>query len=159
MYVLSELFGNCPQVKIVETFAEYYDDTLSGSDIVQMTGVSKATVYSHIDKLLKEDIIEKAEKVGKTQLYQLNSKNPKAKIVLILERFIVAERLEKLVKKEPTGVVSEFAGIPETIKSVTTPTTETAINISGYASVPCGICATSQSDEKNTHEDWRISYG
>lgn len=92
-YVLSELFGNCPQVKIVETFAEYYDDTLSGSDIVQMTGVSKATVYSHIDKLLKEDIIEKAEKVGKTQLYQLNSKNPKAKIVLILERFIVAERL------------------------------------------------------------------
>jgi len=49
MYVLSDLFGNCPEVQIVETFAEYYDDTLSGSDIVQMTtDVSKATVYSHI---------------------------------------------------------------------------------------------------------------
>ncbi len=111
------------------------------------------------EPFLKEDIIEKAEKVGKTQLYQLNNKNQKAKIVLILERFIVAERLEKLVKKEPIGVVSEFAGIPEAIKSVTILTPETAINVSGYTSAPGGICATSQSDEKNTHEDWRISYG
>jgi len=33
MYLLSELFGDCPQVKIVETFAENYDDSLSGPDI------------------------------------------------------------------------------------------------------------------------------
>ncbi len=153
MYVLSELFGNCPQVKIVETFAEYYDDTISGSNIVQMTGVSKATVYSHIDKLLKEDIIKKAEKIGKTQLYQLNNMNPKAKIILMLERFIVAERLEKLVEKEPATVVSEFVGLQGTIKSVTTPIPETATNISFQTSAPCGICATVLSDE-----DWR-SYG
>jgi DNA-binding transcriptional ArsR family regulator len=89
MYILSELFGDCPQVKIVETFAEYYDDTLSGSDIRQMTGVSKATIYSHIDKLLNEGIIKKMEKVGKTQLYQLNSTNPKAKIILMLFQSIL----------------------------------------------------------------------
>ena len=111
MYVLSELFGNCPQVKIVETFAENYDDTLSVPDIMQMIDVSKATIYSHIEQLLKEDIIKKARKVGKTQLYQLNNNNPKAKIILMLERFIVAERLEKMVEKEPTVVVSEFIGV------------------------------------------------
>ena len=108
MYVLSELFGGCPQVKIVETFAENYEDTLSGPDIARMTGVTKATVYAHINKLLKEDIIRKVRKVGKTQLYQLNNDNPKAKIVLMLERFIVSERLGKLVEKEKTGVVSNF---------------------------------------------------
>ena len=108
MYVLSELFGDCPQVKIVETFAENYEETLSGSDIARMTGVTKATVYAHINKLLKEDIIRKVRKVGKTQLYQLNNDNPKAKIVLMLERFIVSERLGKLVEKEKTGVVSNF---------------------------------------------------
>ncbi len=154
MYVLSDLFGNCPQVKIVETFAEYYEDTLSGSDIVQMTDVSKATVYSHIDQLLKEGIIKKARKIGRTQLYQLNNKNPKAKIILMLERFIVAERLEKLVEKEPVTVASGFVGVQETIKSVTTSAPETAFNISIQTSAPCGVCATALSNE-----DWRIIYG
>ncbi len=118
MYVLSELFGNCPQVKIVETFAENYDDMLSGPDIARMTGVTKATVYAHINKLLKEDIIRKAKKVGKTQLYQFNSDNPKAKIILMLERFIVSERLEKLIEKEKSGAVSKFAGAPHVAKAV-----------------------------------------
>ena len=108
MYVLSELFGDCPQVKIVETFAENNDDTLSGPDISRMTGVTKVTVYAHIKRLLKEDIIKKDKKVGKTQLYRLNNSNPKAKIILMLERFIVSERLEKLVGTEKSGVVSNL---------------------------------------------------
>ncbi len=118
MYVLSELFGNCPQVKIVETFAENYDDTLSGPDIARMTGVTKATVYAHINKLLKEDIIRKAKKVGKTQLYQFNSDNPKAKIILMLERFIVSERLEKLIEKEKRGIGSKLIGALHATKAV-----------------------------------------
>ncbi len=116
MYVLSELFGNCPQVKIVETFAENNEDILSGPDIARMTGITKATVYAHINKLLKEDIIKKARKVGKTQLYQLNHENPKAKIILMLERFIVSERLGKMIKKERTGSISEFVKASQTAK-------------------------------------------
>lgn len=118
MHVLSELFGNCPQVKIVETFAENYEDMLSGPDIARMTGVTKATVYVHINKLLKEDIIRKAKKVGKTQLYQFNNDNPKAKIILMLERFIVSERLGKLIEKEKSGAVSRFIGAPHAVKAV-----------------------------------------
>ena len=116
MYVLSELFGDCPQVNIVETFAENHEDTLSGPDIARMTGVTKATVYAHINRLLKEGIIIKVKKVGKTQLYQLNNDNPKAKIILMLERFIVSERLGKMIKKERTGVISEFVKGSHTAK-------------------------------------------
>jgi biotin operon repressor len=116
MYVLSELFGDCPQVNIVETFAENHEDTLSGPDIARMTGVTKATVYAHLNRLLKEGIIIKAKKVGKTQLYQLNNNNPKAKIILMLERFIVSERLGKMIKKERTGVISEFVKVSRTAK-------------------------------------------
>jgi biotin operon repressor len=116
MYVLSELFGDCPQVNIVETFAENHEDTLSGPDISRMTGVTKATVYAHINRLLKEGIIIKAKKVGKTQLYQLNNDNPKAKIIVMLERFIVSERLGKMMKKERTGVISEFVKVSQTAK-------------------------------------------
>jgi len=105
MYILSELFGDCAQVKIVETFAENHDETLSGPEISRMTGVTKATVYAHINKLLKEEIIKKAKKVGKTQLYQLNNDNTKAKMILMLERFIVSERLGNLVEKKDHGAV------------------------------------------------------
>jgi len=118
MYVLSELFGNCPQVKIVETFAENYEDTLSGPEIARMTGVTKATVYAHINKLLKDDIIRKAKKVGKTQMYQFNSDNPKAKIILMLERFIVSERLGILIEKEKSGAVSRSIGALHAAKAV-----------------------------------------
>jgi len=111
MYLLSELFGECPQVKIVETFAENYNEELSGPDIARMTGVTKATVYSHINKLLKEDIVRKVKKVGKTQLYQLNNDNPKSMMILMLERFIVSERLGKLMEKEK--VSSQFLSVPQ----------------------------------------------
>lgn len=117
MYILSELFGNCPQVKIVETFAENHDETLSAPDISRMTGVTKATVYVHINKLLKEKIIKKSKKVGKTQLYQLNNDNPKSKIILMLERFIVSERLGKLVEKESTGAIHRTIGSAHTAES------------------------------------------
>jgi DNA-binding transcriptional ArsR family regulator len=97
MSILSEIFGDCPQIKIVETFAENYNDKLFVADIVRMTDVSKVTVSNHINKLLEEGIIEKKEKTGPIQFYQLNMNNPKAKIILLLERFIVSERLEKLI--------------------------------------------------------------
>jgi Mn-dependent DtxR family transcriptional regulator len=65
-----------------------------------MTDVSKVTVTSHINKLLEEGIIEKKEKRGTIQFYQLNMNNPKAKIILLLERFIVSERLKKSIVEE-----------------------------------------------------------
>ncbi|MCD4845501.1 MAG: winged helix-turn-helix domain-containing protein [Methanosarcinales archaeon] len=96
MSVLSEIFGNCPQMKIIETFAENYNDKLYAADIVRMTDVHKATVHSHLNKLVDEGLIEKKEKIGNIQFYQLNLDNPKAKMILMLESYIVSERLEKL---------------------------------------------------------------
>ena len=100
MSVLSEIFGNCPQVKIIETFAENYNDKLYAADIVRMTDVHKATVHSHLNKLLGEGFIVKKEKIGNVQLYKLNLDNPKAKMLLMLERYIVSERLEKLIMED-----------------------------------------------------------
>jgi len=122
MYVLSELFGDdCPQVKVVETFTEHYEDALSVPEIMKMTDVPKATIYNHTKKLLEEGVVKKAGKVGKTHFYQLNIENTKAKIILMLERYIVSERLEKLIEKERVEdpvVVTELAGDPyNTIRS------------------------------------------
>nr|WP_255350281.1 MULTISPECIES: helix-turn-helix domain-containing protein [unclassified Methanosarcina] len=67
------------------------------ADIVRMTGVSKATVYKHLNKLVAEGIVEEKGRAGNIRFYQLNPSSPKAKIILMLERFIVSEKLDKLV--------------------------------------------------------------
>ena len=122
MSVLSEIFGNCPQVKIIETFAENYNDKLYAADIVRMTDVHKATVHSHLNKLLGEGFIVKKEKIGNVQLYQLNLDNPKAKMLLMLESYIVSERLEELVIEEienETEVSNSDVSISKSITSNT----------------------------------------
>lgn len=111
MSVLSEIFGNCPQLKIIETFAENYNDKLYVADIVRMTDIHKATVHSHVNKLLEEGLILKKEKIGNIQFYQFNLNNPKAKMILMLESYIVSERLEKLaiedLEKEIEVIISK----------------------------------------------------
>lgn len=122
MSVLSELFGNCPQMKIIETFAENYNDKLYAADIVRMTDVHKATVHSHLNKLLSEGLIVKKEKIGNVQLYQLNFDNPKAKMILMLESYIVSERLEKLILEDAeneTDVATSKISISESVASNT----------------------------------------
>ncbi|KKG73863.1 winged helix-turn-helix domain-containing protein [Methanosarcina mazei] len=102
MPILSEIFGDCPQAKIIEAFAEHHEDKLYVADIVRMTNVSKSTVYKHLKKLITEGTIEEKGSAGNIRFYQLNPSNPKAKIILMLERFIVSDKLDKLVE-EGTG--------------------------------------------------------
>ena len=98
MSVLSEIFGDCPQAKIVEIFAENREKKLYVADIVRLTGISKATVYKNLKKLIADGVVEEKERAGNIRFYQLNASSPKAKIILALEKFIVSERLGKLVE-------------------------------------------------------------
>ncbi|MDY0143169.1 MAG: winged helix-turn-helix domain-containing protein [Bacteroidales bacterium] len=94
MSILSEIFGDCPQAKIIEAFAEHHEDKLYVADIVRMTGVSKSTVYKHLRKLIAEGVIEEKGSAGNIKFYQLNPSSPKAKIIMKLESFFVSESLE-----------------------------------------------------------------
>lgn len=100
MSVLSELFKECPQVKVLEIFAENSDKMLYLTEIGEKTNITKITVADHINKLLMEGIIEKKEKVGRKQYYQLNKYNPKAKIILSLVKHIEDKHLGELIEKE-----------------------------------------------------------
>lgn len=100
MPVLSKIFGECNQVKILEMFAENPNKLLYVADIVKLTGISKITVNSHVNKLLDEGIIEKGEKDGRVQFYKLNINNSKAKIIRLLEQYISSENLGALIPDE-----------------------------------------------------------
>ena len=100
MFVLSKIFGDCPNVKILEVFADHFDEELSIPDIIWLTDMPKTTIYNYISKLLEEKIILEGNKVGKTQLYHLNNEKQEVKIVISLINYIVSEKLaEKLEEK------------------------------------------------------------
>lgn len=100
MFVLSKIFGDCPQVKILEVFADHFDEELSIPDIIWLTDMPKTTIYSYVRKLLDEKILIEGDKIGKTQLYYLNNEKEEVNIVLSLVNYIVSEKLaEKLEEK------------------------------------------------------------
>lgn len=88
MPILTEVFGDYPRVRILEAFAENCDEMLFIADIARITNLSKMTVNTHINKLLKEDIIRKTKKAGIIQYYQLNEDNPKVNAILNIVRTI-----------------------------------------------------------------------
>lgn len=100
MFVLSKIFGDCPQVKILEVFADHFDEELSIPDVIWLTDIPKTTIYSYVSKLIDEKILLEGDKIGKTQLYHLNYEKQEVKIVLSLVNYIVSEKLaEKLEEK------------------------------------------------------------
>jgi len=100
MSILSELFGDCPQLKVLETFIENPNDKQFIADISRITGINTITVTNHINKLLLESVIEKKDKAGRVQFYQLNMDNQKVKIIMLLENYIVSEKLDELLKEK-----------------------------------------------------------
>lgn len=100
MFVLSEIFGDCPQVKILEVFAKNSNKELYLAEIFALTEINKITISNHLTKLLKKGIIEQKGKNGRIQYYQLNRGNPKAQIILSLMKHIENEHLEELIKKD-----------------------------------------------------------
>lgn len=100
MFVLSSIFGECSQVKILEAFAIDPEKMLYLTEIEGMTGITKITIADHINKLLKEGIVEKKEKVGRKQYYQLNKDNHKVQVILSLVKHIKDNHLEELIEKD-----------------------------------------------------------
>jgi len=104
---LSKLFGDCPNVKILECFADNYKEDLSIEDIVYMSDVPRTTVYRKIRRLLEDGIIKKTNHYGKTQLYALNMENEIPRVLVYLETILAQRELEKTMMKEGAAVNRE----------------------------------------------------
>lgn len=98
-FVLSKIFGDYPQVKILEVFAEHFDEELSILDIFWLTDIPKTTINSCLSKLLEEKIILEGIKVEKDQLYYLNDEKQEVKIVISLINYIVSESLAGILEE------------------------------------------------------------
>lgn len=81
---LTKLLGDHPKVKIMVVLLSESRD-INVSQIAKQAGMSRSTVYNHIDDLLELNVVEKTRELGGSPLYQLNRDSDVAKKVGQLE--------------------------------------------------------------------------
>ncbi len=74
--VLIEYLSNTPILRIIDFLLENRLFDYSKKQIIDETGLAKATFYKYWDRLLELGIVKVTRSFGKTKLYKLNEKSP-----------------------------------------------------------------------------------
>jgi len=82
---LTEVFGNNPVMKVLDFLISYqiFDYTLT--EIAKNAEVSYSTLQTFWEKLERNNIVIKTRRVGKSDLYKLNTKNPAVQQLIKLD--------------------------------------------------------------------------
>ncbi|MDS0223658.1 winged helix-turn-helix domain-containing protein [Haloarcula sp. S1AR25-5A] len=84
---LTQLLGNGPKVSIIAAFLADPDPEFdyNVTEIADLAGVSRNTVYRHLDDLVDIGVIQKTRESGGSPRYKLNEDNAAAKRMAQLE--------------------------------------------------------------------------
>lgn len=82
---LTELFGDGPKVKILAALLADPDLDHNVTDIARLSGVTRKTVYKHLDDLLSLGVVEKTRETGNSPRYKLETDNEATKLLAQLE--------------------------------------------------------------------------
>lgn len=87
---LTELFGDSPKVKILAVLLQQGRDT-NVSTIADVGGMSRSSVYRHIEDLIDLGVVEKTREIGGSPLYQINKDSAVSNKLAALEWALVEE--------------------------------------------------------------------
>lgn len=100
--IFVEIFGGSPVIKVLDFLISYQAFDYSLTEIAKNSGVSYSTLQIFWDKLIKNNIVVKTRRVGKSDLYKLNTKNPFVKELIKLDWLLIEESLiTKEIEDEP----------------------------------------------------------
>ncbi|HLC31123.1 MAG TPA: hypothetical protein VJK51_00490 [Candidatus Nanoarchaeia archaeon] len=83
--VLVEVFGNNPTIKVLDFLLTFADFDYPLTEIAKNSGVSYSTLQTFWHKLERNAIVLKTRRVGKSDLYKLNTSNPAVKELIRLD--------------------------------------------------------------------------
>ena len=83
--VFLEVFGYNPVIKVLDFLITFQLFDYPLTEIAKNSGVSYSTLQTFWDKLEKNNIVIKTRKVGKSNLYKLNTKNPAVQQLIKLD--------------------------------------------------------------------------
>jgi DNA-binding transcriptional ArsR family regulator len=91
---LTHVFGDNARVKILSAMLSERDRDLNVTDIANMAGVARSTVYDHLEELQELHLVVETREVGGAPMYQINNDNDIVKRIREIEGLALAELLE-----------------------------------------------------------------
>ena len=83
--IFTEVFGSNPIMRVLDFLITFQLFDYPLTEIARNSGVSYSTLQTFWDKLERNGIVVKTRRVGKSDLYKLNTKNPAVKQLLKLD--------------------------------------------------------------------------
>lgn len=82
---LTQLFGNNPKVKIIAALLSENDRDITVTDISELAGLHRTTMYDHLDDLVDLGVVEKTREVRGSPMYRINRDSNVAEDIAQLE--------------------------------------------------------------------------
>ena len=96
--IFIEVFGSNPIIKVLDFLITFQAFDYPLTEIARNSGVSYSTLQTFWDKLERNSIVIKTRRVGKSDLYKLNTKNPAVQQLIKLDwNLIRGSEIEVLV--------------------------------------------------------------
>ena len=83
--VFVEVFGNSPIIRAIDFLITFQGFDYPLTEIAKNSGVSYSTLQTFWHKLEKNNIVEKTRRVGKSDLFKINTKNLAVKELIKLD--------------------------------------------------------------------------
>ena len=101
------LFGDYPAVRVIDFLITFREFDYPLTEIAKNAGVAWSTIHTFFPRLVEMGIVKKTRKIGRAQLYKLDTKNPLVKKLIDLDNKIIYELAEKFTAEgsiEAAGV-------------------------------------------------------
>ena len=95
-----EIFGKNPVMKVLDFLMTYQLFDYPLTEIAKNSGVSYSTLQTFWNRLEKNNIVIKTRRIGKSDLYQLNTNNPAIKQLIKLDWNLIKGSEEEILMKD-----------------------------------------------------------
>ena len=83
--IFIQIFGNNPIMKVLDFLITFQAFDYPLTEIARNSGVSYSTLQTFWEKLERNNIVIKTRRVGKSDLYKLNTRNPAVQQLIKLD--------------------------------------------------------------------------
>ena len=90
-------FGDTPQLRVLDFLIDNHFFDYPLTEIAKNSGVSYSTLQTFWDKLVKNRIVVKTRRIGKSDLYKLNTANPAIKQLIKLDWNLIKGSEEEIL--------------------------------------------------------------
>ncbi len=94
-----EFFGDYPIIRVLDFLIENEIFDYTKKEIAKNSGVSWNTLETFWDKLVEKEIVVRTRKIGKSEMFKLNTENPVVQKLIELDKKLMLTSVEHIKEK------------------------------------------------------------